>query len=107
MKIVIQNGAYHHLSRKEAESVVSGLPAAWNSAVHKIVLARGNSLSTSFHPKERVLYLYSPSRQEAGMDKQQTLSTLLHGLARAVGDELPDALERDCLEALLSERPAQ
>lgn len=100
MKVVIQNGANHCLSRKDAESVVSRLPHAWSSCVSQVLLAAGSLPSTSFHPKERVVCLYCPASPAAGRDKRLAVSLLLQALAGAAGAELPDELVAECQGAI-------
>lgn len=100
MKVVVQNGANHCLSRRDAESVARCLPRAWDSRIGQILLAAGNSLSTSFHPKERVVCLYCPQSPEAARDKREAVSQLLRALASAAGAELTDRLELECQEAV-------
>ena len=100
MKVVIQNGANHCLSRKDAESVVSLLPRSWSSNVSQVLLAAGSSLSTSFHPKERVICLYCPSSPAAARDKRRAVSLLLEAIAATAGAELPEELETKCQEVV-------
>jgi len=97
MKVVVQNGANHCLSRRDAEAVVRRLPAAWSSNVRQVLLAAGNTLSTSFHPKEGVLCLYCPAAPTTARDKNQAVLQLLRGAAGAAGVEVPDGLMQECL----------
>ena len=99
MKVVVQNGANHCLSRKDAEFVVSRLPSSWSSSVQQILLAAGDSISTSFHPKERVLCLYCPSGPAEARNKGAAVYQLLHALA-AAGSEVSESLEQDCMAAV-------
>ena len=100
MKVVIQNGANNWLSRKDAESVIRRLPSSWSSSISQVLLAAGPSLSTSFHPKERVVCLYCPSAPRVAQDKRVAVSALLRALAGAACAELPDGLEHECQEAV-------
>ncbi len=103
MKVVVQNGANHCLSRRDAEAVVSLLPSAWSSCVSQVLLASGSTLSTSFHSKERVLCLYCPSSPVAARDKRLAVSLLLRALATAARAELPEELELECQAAVGSQ----
>jgi hypothetical protein len=100
VKVVVQNGANHCLSRKDAELVASLLPRSWSSSVQQVLLAGGDSLSTSFHPKERVLCLYCPSGPAQARNKGLAVYRLLHALAAAAGAEVSESLERDCMAAV-------
>ncbi|MTW10505.1 hypothetical protein GM658_07795 [Pseudoduganella eburnea] len=61
MKITIQNGATHPLSRREIESIVCLFPAAWSYAVDAIVLYQGGSeLTAKLYARERKIGLFWP-----------------------------------------------
>ena len=100
MKVVIQNGADHGLARREAETVVRHLPTSWGTAVGTLLLARGDSLRTSIHLKEKTVCLYSPQGPLSPEDKHVAISLLLQALAEASGRELPDDLELRCHMAI-------
>lgn len=98
MKVVVQNGARHWLSRRDAEAVIAQLPESWSNDVRRVALVRGEDVSTYFHSQSRSLSLYSPSYEESEVDKPAAVSFLLHGLANAIGRTLPDGLESRCRE---------
>lgn len=100
MKVVVQNGAKHCLSRKDAESMVRLFPSSWSSIVTQVMLAAGDSLTTSFHRKERVICLYSPPSPPAERDKAKAASVLVRSIATAVGAEVSPELELACVKAV-------
>jgi hypothetical protein len=100
MKVVIQNGAYHGLARREAEAVIRQLPLAWSKDVHQVLLVRGDSLRTSFYPKQNTVCLHSPRGPLSPEDKCIAVSLLLDALAKASGHEPPDDLEQRCHSAI-------
>ncbi|GAC1375048.1 MAG: hypothetical protein NVSMB40_12640 [Aquirhabdus sp.] len=64
MKIVVQNGTQHCLSRQEIEAMVLLFPAPWSSNVKVILLGTKNEtgITINFHPKEQCLYLACSSK---------------------------------------------
>jgi len=84
MKVVVQNGATHGLSRREIESIVPLLPVSWSRCVKRIVLCQGQTANVeiSFHPKEHVLGLYWPVPVDAA-SKVEGLRELLLALSLA------------------------
>ncbi len=93
MKVTIQNGAAHGLSRRDIEAVVPELPASWAKHVKQIALcqARGSELTTSYYPKEQILGLFWPL-PEGAISKAEGLRELL--LALSVVDERGQLPER-------------
>ncbi len=89
MKVVVQNGANHCLSRRDAEAIVALLPESWHTRIRKLLFARGACLGTSFHRKESVFCLYSPL---GFSDKQQAVAVLVRGIADALGTDVPEDL---------------
>ena len=102
MKVVVQNGSNHCLSRSEVETMTSLFPKSWDSVVKQLVLGQGPTLTTSFHKKERLLWLYCPPPPSDARNKTLLLTCLLQGLSRAVGHDLPDGLETKCVSCLKS-----
>lgn len=100
MKVVVQNGSNHCLSRAELESMTRLFPESWDSAVNQLLLAQGKDLATSFHRKERVLCLYCPPSPSDSRDKARAVMCLLQGFASITGRDLPDGLEARCVSQL-------
>ena len=82
MKIVIQNGCDHALSRREVESMVPLFPGRWHSDVHSIVLYQGEDkeITTKYFEKEQILGLFSPKNFNSILAKQKAVEELLIGL---------------------------
>ncbi len=99
MKVVVQNGANHCLRRKDAEAIVRLLPDAWRQRIRQLVLFQGERLGTSFHPKESVLYLYSP---QGFTDKRAAGSILIRAVADICRAEPPEGLEESVFAAVSS-----
>ena len=83
MKVTVQNGAAHGLSRGEVEAMVRVFPAAWSHLVKSIVLYQGGEveIDVSFHPKEKVVGLYWPSSSVVPSSKAKAIEKLLVALA--------------------------
>jgi hypothetical protein len=83
MKVVVQNGVAHGLSRKEVEKIIPLFPVAWESAVDSIVLYQSpdEHLFTSYHPKERIIGLYWPRANESTPSKYSAIEELLVAMA--------------------------
>jgi hypothetical protein len=60
MKVTVQNGAAHGLSRRDVEAVIPLLPASWSNRVDQLVLYQGESaaVKASFYPKKKLLGLF-------------------------------------------------
>jgi hypothetical protein len=82
MKVTVQNGAAHGLSRREVEAIIPLLPTPWSNRVGQIVLYQGDTLTlrSSFYPKEKLLGLFWPVPVEAA-SKAQGLQELLLALS--------------------------
>lgn len=100
MKIVVQNGSRHCLSRKDVEAVLGCLPESWGFSISRVILAKGDELKTTFHAKERVLALYCPWEPEGQRDRTAAIAILVTGLAQAARSEFPDELIALCQEAV-------
>lgn len=83
MKVTVQNGSIHGISRAELEAMVPLFPAAWHRAINSIVLYQGvdPTLRVSYHPKERVAGLHWPATAQVPPTKEEALAELLVSLA--------------------------
>jgi hypothetical protein len=105
MKITVQNGAAHGLSRRDVEAVIPLLPGSWSNLVEQIVLYQGDAatVKSSFYPKKKLLGLFWPVPVESA-SKAEGLQELL--LALSVVEErgeLPDRLSPAVRERHLGE----
>ncbi|MBN8481361.1 MAG: hypothetical protein J0L88_07220 [Xanthomonadales bacterium] len=100
MKVVVQSGSRHSLSRRDAEAVLASLPRSWGAQVDKIVLVHGERLEASFHRKEQVLALHCPWEPSSQRNKATVVAVLVQALADASGTKLPDGLVARCQEAV-------
>ena len=94
MKVVVQNGAAHGLTRREVEAVIPLFPSGWSKSVEQITLYQGQSESVSavFYPKKRALGLFWPA-DVASVSKAEGLRELLVSLSVASErGELPTRL---------------
>lgn len=104
MKVTVQNGAAHGLSRKEVEAMVQVFPVAWARLVKSIVLYQGEAdIDVSFHPKEQIVGLYWPA-VSVGHSKAEAIEVLLVALA-VVADrgELPSRISPTLRSRLLEQ----
>jgi len=104
MKVTVQNGATHGLSRKEVEAMVRVFPAAWSHLVKSIVLYQGGAdIDVSFHPKEQTVGLYWPSLS-VDPSKAEAIEVLLVALAVvAERGELPARISPSLRSRLLEQ----
>lgn len=119
MKVTVQNGATHGLSRRDVESIIPLFPRAWLVAVQQIVLyqGKGKDVSALYYPEKRLLGLFWPV-DATNVSKAAGLEELLVALS-VVADrgELPARLSKSirkrhagdvatihasCLEAMAS-----
>lgn len=86
MKVTIQNGAAHGLSRRDVEAAVALFPARWSRRVAQIVLyqAAVGRLEARFYPQGQALGLFWPA-PPASASKTDGLMELL--LALSIVDE--------------------
>jgi hypothetical protein len=104
MKVTIQNGSAHGLSRSEVEAMVPLFPQSWKRVVKQIVLYQGSgsALKAEFYPKEQLLGLFWPSPADAAT-KSDGVEELLLSLAVAEErGELPKRLSKALRERHLS-----
>jgi hypothetical protein len=83
MKVVVQNGASHGLTRKQAESLVALLPPSLGEAVKSLTLyqAEGPALEFRHYPKEQSLGMFWPSSPHAQPLVAEAVRELLVALA--------------------------
>lgn len=97
MKVIVQNGVSHALSRREVESMIPCFPAPWNTAIDSIVLYQGtqSDVTVTHHPKERILGLYWPRTPDPRLSKESAVEELLVALAAIVDlGYLPQSVSR-------------
>jgi hypothetical protein len=94
MKVTVQNGAAHGLSRRDVEAIVPLFPASWANRVQQIVLYQGDTpvLRASFHPKQRTLGLFWPVPLQSASKEEGVQELLLALSVVAERGELPDRL---------------
>ena len=85
MKVIVQNGATHTLSRKQAEAIVALFPASWIKSVDSLTLYQGNgeSLHVEHYPKARTIGLFWPSSSHQQPTAAEVTQELLVALAIA------------------------
>jgi len=105
MRVVVQNGCDHVLSRKDVETVIPKLPARLSRAVNTVGLCQGdeNGIALSFHKKEMSLELFSPRNVEL-ISKYEALTLLIVGLL-CVDDrgEWPERMSGSKMAAYMAE----
>ena len=117
MKVTVQNGASHGLSRRDVEAIIPLLPSSWLSMIQQVVLYQGKSteVRATYYPGKHLLGLFWPG-DAASVSKSEGLRELLvsfsvvaeHGelpieLSRSVRarhTEGVSALHAKCLEVL-------
>jgi hypothetical protein len=96
MKVTVQNGAAHGLSRRDVETIIPLFPEAWSNLVQQIVLyqAKGPNVSAAFYPKAHTLGFFWPADVES-ISKARGLEELLVALSVAAErGELPGNLAK-------------
>jgi hypothetical protein len=103
MKVTVQNGSRHGLSRREIEAMISAFPESWLRAVKQIVLYEGAELTTAFYPKAQTLGLFWPM-PPAAATKLDGIRELLVALA-TIADKgtLPEKITRAQREQQLAQ----
>ena len=95
MKVVVQNGVRHALSRQDAEAMVQLFPSSWGKAVKSITLYQTNEgrVSVGYHSKEKAIGLYWPREANQLHSKSSAIDELLIAMAAVVDKgDLPDKL---------------
>ena len=89
MKIVVQNGCNHALSRKEMESIIPLFPSRWSNKVKSITLCQGDdSIEVEFHEKEMILDFFSPE-DKTGSLKNSAIEEILISLSCISSEKKP------------------
>ena len=105
MKLVVQNGCRHILSRKDVESALLMLPPGWGTRVQKVVLYQGQEsrVYVTFYAKEGALGLFCPE-EHAGLNKAAALEELFLAFAciKDRGD-LPERISESARESYRAE----
>lgn len=85
MKVIIQNGATHTLSRKQAEAIVALFPASWVKSVDSLTLHQSNreTLHIEHYPRARAVGLFWPSSSHPQPTAAEAIQELLVALAIA------------------------
>ena len=83
MKLVIQNGCRHTLTRKEFEPMFALLPPKWSTGVNIITFYTGDSavVKIRYFKKEKTLGVFWPQVPQDINEKQQTIEEILISLA--------------------------
>ena len=95
MKVTVQNGANHGLSRAEVEAMLHHLPGSWNRSVDAIVLYEHQEpeFRCRYYEKEKKLGLFWPSNDHNQPTKSKAVDEMLIALsAIANRGSLPDRL---------------
>ena len=81
MKIVVQNGVEHILSRKDVESILRFVPKGLANKLNQIVLCQGekDSLYATYHDKEGIVGFYCPM-EHSNLTKGEALDSLMSTL---------------------------
>jgi hypothetical protein len=83
VKVTVQNGATHGLSRVDVERVVQLIPVGWSRLVKSIVLYQGTEtgVAVRFYPKEGIIGLFWPAKTAEQPSKSEAVEDLLVALA--------------------------
>ena len=96
MKIIVQNGCSHSLSRSEVESIVSIFPSGWRKHVSSIVLYQSKGeIKTRYYKKEQTLGLFGPMKPVVPQIKVLLIQELLIALGYiAENADLPQRISK-------------
>lgn len=100
MKVTVQNGAAHGLSRHDVETIIPLFPEAWFACVQQIVLyqAKGPNVSATFFPKANLLGFFWPVDVES-VSMANGLEELLVALSVATErGKIPEKLSKSVRE---------
>jgi hypothetical protein len=96
IRVTVQNGANHGLSRDEVESMLAIVPSSWGQNVTLVALNghQEPNVRCTYHPKEKVLGLFWPQGvQREPPSKAKAVEQLLLALSViSERGELPDRI---------------
>jgi hypothetical protein len=84
MRVTVQNGANHGLSRREVESMLQHVPASWGRTVESVVLYehQDREFQCTYYDKEKILGLFWPSAKHREQPtKAQAVEAMLVALS--------------------------
>jgi hypothetical protein len=85
MKVIVQDGATHSLSRKQAEAIIGLLRASWITAIDSLTLYQGNeeAFHVKHYPKARAVGMFWPPSSHPQPTAAEATKELLVALAIA------------------------
>lgn len=106
MKVTVQNGANHGLSRANVEAMLRHFPWTWSRTVDAIVLYQHQQpdLLCQYYEKERILGLFWPSAEREHPTKVEAVEEMLVALsAIAERGSLPTRLSASLRQQYLDD----
>jgi hypothetical protein len=106
VRVTIQNGATHGLSRDDVERLVPLFPSAWSRLVKSIVLYQSSEtgFSVSFYPKEGIIGLFWPPQSLGHPSKSEAIEDFLVAMAIvAERGVLPERISKSLRSRTLDE----
>ena len=106
MKVVIQNGSNHPLSRSDAESLFSGMSDSWSNIISNVTLYRSENeeIYSYYYNKSKVLGIFSPETS-----KKEDVINIIYialGCLKCIGDipkKIPASKRKDYMEIGMQE----
>ena len=82
MKVVVQNGARHGLSRRQVEAMGAVLPPTWQRSIASLTLCQGreSEFCVKHYPKERKVGAFWPAEQHPQPSIERVVEELLVSL---------------------------
>src|SRR5688572_15425025 len=83
MRVTVQNGSLHGVTRGELEAMLPLFPSHWGEAVRSITLCQGTeqTVLVGYHAKEQVVAFHWPTPATSNLTKRDGLAELLVSLA--------------------------
>ena len=106
MKITVQNGSKHGLSRKDVEAIVGLFPASWSRLANSVVLYAGKepTVHVTYYQKNKTVGLFWPISQPAEISKAVAIEELLLAFSVIAEDgALPARLSASARASLLAQ----
>ncbi len=102
MKLVIQNGCRHTLTRKEFEPMIELFPPKWSKRVKTIAFYKGDepAIRLQYFEKEKVLGIFWPKESQGKQEKLQAIQDILVSL-ECISENHLLCLDRSNLDHLL------